>query len=269
LSGNHFIAGLPRSGSTLLAAILRQNPRISAGISSPACNIFQAVQKAASHANEGAMFINDEQRASLLRHTIADCHDGNDVVFDTNRAWPSKLPLLGQLFPDCRIICCVREVAWVVDSFERVIAKHPVNTSGLFQFEPGNTVYQRVHALTQPGGLVGTAHNALKEGYFGPHAARLLLIEYDALARQPKKAIDAVYEFLDLSAYRHDFGAIDQIPGADRYDREKLGTPGLHAVGSRVEWHDRQTVLPPDVFASFPPPFWRQGTPLTRVVSYS
>ncbi|MGA8585530.1 MAG: sulfotransferase [Roseiarcus sp.] len=31
----HFISGLPRSGSTLLAALLRQNPRISAGMSSP------------------------------------------------------------------------------------------------------------------------------------------------------------------------------------------------------------------------------------------
>lgn len=27
----HFISGLPRSGSTLLAAILRQNPRFGAG----------------------------------------------------------------------------------------------------------------------------------------------------------------------------------------------------------------------------------------------
>ncbi|MEM5734156.1 sulfotransferase, partial [Shewanella algae] len=31
----HFISGLPRSGSTLLSAILRQNPRFSAGMSSP------------------------------------------------------------------------------------------------------------------------------------------------------------------------------------------------------------------------------------------
>jgi sulfotransferase len=31
----HFIAGLPRSGSTLLVALLRQNPRFAARISSP------------------------------------------------------------------------------------------------------------------------------------------------------------------------------------------------------------------------------------------
>ena len=32
----HFISGLPRSGSTLLSAILRQNPRFYAAMSSPA-----------------------------------------------------------------------------------------------------------------------------------------------------------------------------------------------------------------------------------------
>ncbi|MGI4764644.1 MAG: sulfotransferase, partial [Janthinobacterium lividum] len=31
----HFISGLPRSGSTLLAALLRQNPTVHAHISSP------------------------------------------------------------------------------------------------------------------------------------------------------------------------------------------------------------------------------------------
>ena len=36
----HFISGLPRSGSTLLAAILRQNPRFSAGMSSSLCPLF-------------------------------------------------------------------------------------------------------------------------------------------------------------------------------------------------------------------------------------
>jgi len=34
-NGIHFIAGLPRSGSTLLAGILRQNPRFHAAMTSP------------------------------------------------------------------------------------------------------------------------------------------------------------------------------------------------------------------------------------------
>jgi sulfotransferase len=36
----HFISGRPRSGSTLLSAILSQNPRFNAGVSSPLAAFF-------------------------------------------------------------------------------------------------------------------------------------------------------------------------------------------------------------------------------------
>jgi sulfotransferase len=39
----HFISGLPRSGSTLLAALLRQNPRFTAGMSSPVYPLFRSM----------------------------------------------------------------------------------------------------------------------------------------------------------------------------------------------------------------------------------
>jgi len=39
----HFISGLPRAGSTLTAAILRQNPRFHAGMSSPVASLFDNV----------------------------------------------------------------------------------------------------------------------------------------------------------------------------------------------------------------------------------
>ena len=41
----HFISGLPRSGSTLLAAILRQNPSLHAHISSPVGALITAVPR--------------------------------------------------------------------------------------------------------------------------------------------------------------------------------------------------------------------------------
>ena len=36
----HFSSGLPRSGSTLLSALLRRNPRLHAGISGPVGGMF-------------------------------------------------------------------------------------------------------------------------------------------------------------------------------------------------------------------------------------
>src|SRR5690348_14230730 len=108
----HFISGLPRSGSTLLAAILRQNPRFRAGMSSPVAPIFTKMQEAISRKNEAVSFINDEARERLLRGVFEAYYfpDGQSLgieegseyktVFDTSRAWTAKLPLLAKLFPD-------------------------------------------------------------------------------------------------------------------------------------------------------------------------
>jgi sulfotransferase len=279
----HFIAGLPRSGSTLLAAILRQNPAVTAGMSSPVGGIFQAVQKAVSRGNEAAMFLTDEQRERLLRALFEiiytedkdRCQEcgigdatGHKIIFDTNRLWPSKFPVLVKLFPTCKVICCVRHIAWIMDSVERLIRRN-TELSGIFGFEPGGTVYDRVQGLASPNGLVGFALNALREGFYGAHGDRLLMVEYEALAKAPRDTIGAIYEWLGIPYWGgHDYEHIEPIPGAAEFD-EKLGTPGLHSVRPRVEWQERQTILPPDLFASFPPPFWRSNNPRANVLHYT
>src|SRR5471032_675420 len=66
-NGIHFISGLPRAGSTLLAALLRQNPRFSAGMTSPVGSLFNAMLSATSARTETSVFIREEHRERLLR----------------------------------------------------------------------------------------------------------------------------------------------------------------------------------------------------------
>src|ERR1700730_13697403 len=61
----HFISGLPRSGSTLLAAILNQNPRFRAGMTSPLADIMGVVMAEASSKNDFSFDVSDEQRVAM------------------------------------------------------------------------------------------------------------------------------------------------------------------------------------------------------------
>src|SRR5438874_8813939 len=63
----HFISGLPRSGSTLLAAILNQNPRFRAGMTSPLADIMGVVIAEASSKNDFSFDVSDDQRVAMLR----------------------------------------------------------------------------------------------------------------------------------------------------------------------------------------------------------
>jgi sulfotransferase len=250
-NGVHFISGLPRSGSTLLAAILRQNPRFEAGMSSPVGSLFMALQGAMSRRNEAAVFISEAQKRELLKGLFVNYYHAvhrEKVVFDTNRAWCSKLPTLVKLFPEAKAICCVRHVPWIMDSIERLIRANAFELSGIFGFESLNTVYTRVNRLAASDGLVGFAIDALREAFWGEHADRLILVGYEALAKRPRETLQRLYAFLGEPWFEHDFDNVEYE--ADDFDLA-LGTPNLHTVRRKVEWVERPSVLPPELFNRF------------------
>ena len=160
-----------------------------------------AMQRAVSSNNEAAIFISEAQRERLLRGVFTEYYRGADIVFDTNRTWPARLPLLTRLFPDCKVICCVRDVAQVVNSLERLLQAYPLELSRMFKFEADTTVFSRVQTLRTTG-VVGFALDALRDGFYGPHSDRLLLIEYDALAHAPVMVMNTVYDWTKLPRFK-------------------------------------------------------------------
>mgnify|MGYP006305907507 FL=1 len=254
----HFISGLPRSGSTLLAALLRQNPRFHAGMSSPVASLFAAMQAATSRRNEGAVFLDEPIKRELLRGLFASYYHAQPegrVIFDTNRMWCAKLPALLQLFPQARVIACVRDLPWIFDSVERLVRANPFELSGLFGFEPGGTVFTRINRLASAEGLVGFAMDALREAYFGENAGCMIVVSYEALTDDPERTMRAVYDHLGEAWFPHDF---DDVEYEARDFDLALGTPDLHTVRRKVAWIERESVLPPDVFGRFAnDAFWR------------
>lgn len=247
----HFISGLPRSGSTLLSAILSQNPRFHASMSGPLGGMFDTMLSELSDRNEFSVFIGNDQRQRILRGLFDGYYGPEfhaDVVFDTNRLWCAKLELLRRLFPGGKIIACVRHVSWVIDSIERLVRGNIFQPSGIFNYKPDGTVYSRADGLAKADGMVGFAHNAVKQAFYSDDPSNLMLLRFETLTGEPARAIAAVYDFIGEPAYKHDFSAVQY--DAETFDR-RLGTPGLHTVRPKVEPIARATVLPPDLFRRF------------------
>ncbi|PTT26668.1 sulfotransferase [Pseudomonas sp. HMWF021] len=258
----HFISGLPRSGSTLLSAILLQNPRFHAGMTSPVGSLFSSVLDQCSAGSEFGAVIDTAMRRRLLRGLFdsyyADKAD-KPVVFDTNRQWSSRLPALSDLFPKARVIACVRNVAWVMDSLERLYRANPYENTKLFgDAVERNTVYSRCETLAQRNRLVGFAWAALKEAYYGEHADSLLIVDYDLLTQAPERVLRLVYDFIGEPWFEHDFEHLTY--DAPEFD-QGLGVAGLHKVKPRVALQSRRTILPPDLFKQYADlSFWLDGS---------
>jgi sulfotransferase len=247
----HFISGLPRSGSTLLSGILLQNPRFHAGITSPVGSLCSAVLGQVSAGSEFAPVVGRDKRRALLRGLFDAYYSDvdKDVIFDTNRAWCGRMPLLHDLFPDAKVIACVRNVAWIMDSFERMYRANPYEHTRLFGAAGARgTVYSRLEGLAQHDQTVGFPWSALREAFYGEHAASLLVVDYELLTRAPAKVMSLIYGFLGEPHFEHDFDKVEY--DAEEFDQQ-LGAPGLHKLKAQVKFTPRPTIIPPDLFDKF------------------
>ena len=155
-----------------------------------------------------------------------------------------RLDAVSRLFPQAKVIACVRDLPWVVDSIERLIQRNVFSPSSIFYYSAGGTVYTRAKSVVAPDGMVGGPYDALKQACYGAQRDRLMLMQYETLTSDPAKTMDAIYGFLDEPAFEHDFDHVDY--DVTEFD-ERAGTPGLHTVRGTVKAEPRETLLPPDL----------------------
>lgn len=256
----HFISGLPRSGTTLLAAVLAQNPAFHASFQSPVGTIIGATQNSMGPENENYLQINDLQRSMVMRGIFRGFYEKQlaTYIFDQNRRWTTNIDLLATVFPDCLVIAMVRNPLAIVESFERIYRANPLRASRMFGNKGNQHLYQRVSTLMENNGVVGFSLNSFRTAYFGAQRDRMLVIPYENFVRAPTRALGLIHRRLGAEPFTYDFNKISDLPGTTEFDAY-LGTPGLHSLKPVIRHEDRKSVLPPDLERTVPKPFWGDG----------
>jgi sulfotransferase len=215
--------------------------------------MFGNLARSMSGAFESAIFVSNAQRRRILQSLFeayyADLSDR--TIFDTNRNWCAMLPGLAELFPAARVICTVRNPAWVIDSVERHIQRSALQPSRMFNHDAFGNVYGRVELLVK--GFVGASLNNLRQAWFSEEAGRLIAIRYDSLVERPAEVLSQLYSMLGEEPFNHDFNRVEyDEPEFDAY----LGLPGFHRVSGPVKATKRTTILPRDIFDQHDRSFW-------------
>jgi sulfotransferase len=257
----YFISGLPRSGSTLLSAILRQNPEFYADISSPVQTLVGSTINVITE-SESNHLIDEDRRKHILKSIFNSFYEAvaPQTVFDTNRGWTSKTSLLKYLYPQTKIICCVRDLPWILDSFERIAAKNSLYGASLTDDEANQTVTTRCDALmdVKKEGQVVKPYYFLEEGLM-LNPDMIMLVEYESLCKQPKSVMREIYGFINKPYFDHDFKNV-------KYENEVfdrgLNMKSLHTVRKEVTWQERPSILPKSVWDKYGgKEFWRTPVP--------
>lgn len=244
----HFLSGIPRSGSTVLAAILNQNPMTHVSTTSGLVHALDGIANVWHSA--GLLNENDKDRTKLaqtMRGMIDAFYEDTDkpIVIDKSRGWPiaqiqgAMAQVLGH---QPKIIATVRSVHDCAASFVR-IAK-PEN---LDEFMASGQLMDHLKA----------AYISLQNGYnYAPE--NFLIVEYEDLIADPKAQLQRIHTFLDLPDFAYDFNNIDGSVVAE--DDEQLhGTAGMHHVApvlAKQHSQDPRDVLKHHYTSFCQPEFW-------------
>jgi sulfotransferase len=267
-----FISGLPRSGSTLLSAIFRQNPEIYSDIVSPMQEVVTATINTLTESESNSL-ITEEKRKGMLRGLFYSYYSdiNKPTVIDTNRVWTAKTGLLKSLFPKTKIICCVRDLFLILNSFERITAKNALYGVTLTDDEAGQTVTTRCDALmdVKKEGQVVKPYYYLEEGLL-LNPDMIMLVEYEHLCKNPESIMRGIYKFIDKPYYNHDFNNVEY---KNEVFDNALNLKDLHTVRKQVSWIERPSILPKSVFDKYAgKEFWRNNdtnTNMTKLEKWS
>jgi hypothetical protein len=247
----YFLSGLPRSGSTVLAAILSQHPSLHASSTSGLLDMLVGTLRAwADSMNTKAQVDqkkSEEEIQRVLHDVVISKYKDIDkpVILDKARGWADDTNMRTMsrvLGHKPKIIATVRKVEDCAASFVR-IAKPKDLDHFLLKDE----------LITH----LKESYQTLEKGYsFAPEC--FLIVDYDDLMNDPQKELKRVHEFLEIPDFDYNLDAIDGTNLQER-DEEVWLVPGLHDVKPKLGYQhkeDSKDVLKHRYYDFVQPRFW-------------
>jgi sulfotransferase len=239
----YFLAGLPRSGSTLLANILAQHPKIHV---TPTSGIVDMLVRVRNGWDENDAFrAMDRHQSEQVKETVLKsilqayfAHVDRPLCIDKNRYWAEFLEMAAALVggrEHVKMLVTVRDLRDVLASFELLYRK----TSALGQLPQEaamalkfKTALGRVQVFIDDAQPVGRAYNAIRDAVTRGWKDRMHFVDYEDLTRRPAETMAGVYRFLGEEPCQHDFNHVEQITFEDDF---VYGFKDLHIIRQKVE----------------------------------
>lgn len=207
------IAGLPRSGSTLLCNLLAQRPDVHVSSTSALPAVVSQVSTLLTNSPEVTSDLLNvpgarERNIVAMRAFIEAWYPDTDdkLVIDKSRGWGYAFLLLQRLFPDVRIIATIRDPREVFASVERA---HRASA----EFGPHNPLTETARQMLSPQGLIGgpitwTEDLVRRRPCTESGEAALMVLSYDSLGAAPEMMMRNVDHHLGLEPFDYDFESV-------------------------------------------------------------
>lgn len=253
----YFIAGLQRSGGTLLSAILNQNPDVWAAPTSSLLPMMQnMVPTFDGQSNKD--FDRSLDITNVLKGIPNNFYESRHEthILDKNHNWsnPMALNIVSKFIVEdidkIKVICPVRDILEVLASFNTIIEKTPESVGnnnidrGALNFTAPDMkpADRRAEFLMMPNQDVSTHLYGMRQALQPRFRHIFHFVEYNDIVNNPKETMDKIYDFLEIDKFEHTF---DNLKSQEKPE-SATGMYNLHTVRPVVE---KQSVDPKDVFS--------------------
>lgn len=256
----YFMAGLPRSGSTVLSSILNQNPRFYSGPSSPVVPTMITLENSLANDELFLGYPKPDQARQIISSVLPIFYSDREepVIFDKNRSWTIRMNYIPGYFNiQPKVICPVRDTAEILTSFISMLRRNPYEVNGRINFIDEMLVKNnipltddnRCEFLASPQGIVGQSVSGLRQAYIDGFEESLHIVEYQDLINDPKGTLNAIYEFLDEEPFEHDLNKLENINREN--DAQIYGFADMHKVRPKLKSvsADPKEILSPEILA--------------------
>jgi sulfotransferase len=242
----YFMAGLPRSGSTLLSTILNQNPNFYSGPSSPVLSTMYVIEQHLLNDELFHGFPKQEQGKLIISKVIDHFYDdiNQPIIIDKNRAWTARIPFIEHYIGQkAKIICPVRDIDEILTSMIMMIRRNPYKEGNprinfideqLVKLNIPINDDNRCEYIGGSSGILGQSLNSIQEAIEQGFLDRIHFVEYKNLVSKPEETLNKIYNFLGEDYYQHTF---DNLKNTNREDdMNTYGLQDMHEVRSKLEY---------------------------------
>ena len=263
------MAGMQRSGATVLSAILNQNPDVWV---SPASPLFRMMLTQTQSHNELENI--DYNRGAAIDDTIATIphafyqDKSAKYIIDKNLNWPNPQGIgiiTKYITKNVKFICPVRNVIDVIVSFDTIINAHPDSKNNQMDEQVlaqtfGNLPLadRRADFLMRHDKDIALSLNFMKHALIPEYRHIFHFVDYDDLINNPEQEINKIYEYLEIPKYNHKFKNIKDVSGIS--EKSLTGIKNLHKIRPKLEKKSRkpEDVLQPETIQRYSGlEFWR------------
>lgn len=231
----HFISGLPRSGSTVLGAILNQNPEVYVTPTSPMLD--QLIENQNIWHNLQTVKANPipVQLDNVTRGLIDAMwkHRPETVILDKNRGWGKNMPAAEILFGQkMKMVCVVRDLPSIMASWLVLLRNNPGSYMDIKLRENGLEVNDINRMEEMWENMVRDCFDAVACAVRDAKK-QVLLVWYDDLVEKPEYELEKIGNFLRLPKYNYNINSITNESNDD--DLSAWGLNGMHRIRGRLE----------------------------------